>query len=214
MQKKITIIEDNPYIRQGFKETLQSVERYLVINTYDNCEDAIANLDADLPDIVLMDIELPGMCGIEGTKIIRKKLPNTLILIITIFEDSEKVFKSLCAGASGYILKNSNFHMIINDIEEALAGGAPMSLSISRMVIESFQKQYDSPLSIREAEVLQYISEGKSYSKIADELFISKETVKTHTKNIYRKLEVASKEEAIRMANKYKWVKPRFELHD
>src|SRR5690606_240903 len=100
--------------------------------------------------------------------------------------------------------------LILKSLEDALAGGAPMSLAISKMVVESFRQHRDSPLTQRESQVLQYISEGKSYSKIASELFISKETVKSHTKNIYRKLEVVSKEEAIRVANKQKWVKPNF----
>lgn len=206
MQERIIIIDDNLQIREGFKDVLESVKDYSVINIYGNCEDAVANLDKDLPDIVLMDIGLPTMNGIEGTKLIKKKLPDCIILVITVFEDSDKVFKSLCAGASGYIIKTANLNTIKEVINEALAGGSPMSLSISKMVVESFQRQKGSPLSDRETEVLQYISEGKSYSKIAQELFISKETVKTHIKNIYRKLEVVSKEDAIRIANKNKWV--------
>ncbi|TCK84934.1 response regulator transcription factor [Albibacterium bauzanense] len=206
MQNRIIIIDDNQLIRESLRMILQSAGKYVIVSTYSNCEDAIANLERDAPDIVLIDIQLPGISGIEGTTLIRKKLPNCIILIITVSEDSSQVFKSLSAGASGYIIKTASLDTIKKSIEEALAGGAPMSLSISKMVVESFQKQNDSPLSDRESQVLQYISEGKSYSKIADELFISKETVKTHIKNIYRKLEVVSKEDAIRVANKNKWV--------
>lgn len=213
METRITIVEDNYNIRTGLKDMLDTVSRYNVVNTYTNCEDALENLDRDKPDVVLMDIGLPKMSGIEGTRAIRKKLPGCIILIITVFDNSENVFKSLVAGASGYIIKNADFKSIVSGIEDAMAGGAPMSLSISRMVIESFQTQNTSPLSERENEVLQRISEGKSYTRIAEEMFISKETVKTHTKNIYRKLEVSSKEGAIRMANTKGWVKPPFELN-
>lgn len=209
MQYKITIVEDSPYIREGFKEILQSAGKYNIIGVYDNCEEAIANLESDRPDIVLMDIELPNMNGIEGTRAIRKKLPHCIVLIITIFEDRENVFEALCAGANGYIVKSYSPQLILTAVEEALAGGAPMSRSISRMVVQSFRKQTDSPLSDRESEVLQCISEGKSYARVAEELFISKETVKSHIKNIYRKLEVVNKEEAIRMANQHKWINRR-----
>jgi DNA-binding NarL/FixJ family response regulator len=210
MPKKIIIIDDNQLIRESLRMILQPVEKYKIVNTYNNCEDAIANLDCDAPDVVLLDIQLPGISGIEGTILIRKRLPDCIILIITVSEDSDQVLKSLCAGASGYIVKSSNLNVIKEAVDEALAGGAPMSLQISKMVVESFHKQANSPLSIRESQVLQSISEGKSYSKIAKELFISKETVKTHIKNIYRKLEVVSKADAIRVANKNKWVQNNY----
>ncbi len=206
MKKKIIIIEDNCSIREGFSAVLDTVESYEVVNLYGNCEDALSNLYNDNPDLVLMDIELPGMDGIAGTTRIKKQLPNCIVLIINVFEDSEKVFRSLCAGAGGYIVKNSNISEIVQNIDEALAGGAPMSLSIAKMVVQSFRQQQDSPLTERETEVLQSIAEGKSYSKIALDLFVSKETIRTHIKNIYRKLEVSSKADAIKIANSNKWV--------
>lgn len=209
MKKRITIIEDNVSIREGFSAVLDTIEKYEVMNLYSNCEDALANLDQDQPDVVLMDIELPGMDGIAGTIRIKKQLPNCIVLIITVLEDSEKVFRSLCAGAGGYIVKNSNLSEIVQNIDEALAGGAPMSLSIARMVVQSFRQQQDSPLTDREIQVLQSIAEGKSYSKIALDLYVSKETIRTHIKNIYRKLEVSSKADAIKIANSNKWVKGR-----
>jgi len=206
MSKRITIIEDIAAIRDGFSAVLSSVEKYQVVNLYESCEAALANLEHDCPDIVLMDIELPGMSGIAGTAQIKKLLPDCIVLIITVLEDSEKVFQSLCAGAGGYIVKNSNLESIVQTIDEALAGGAPMSLSIARMVVESFQMQPDSPLSERETEVLQSIAEGKSYSKIAADLFISRETVRSHIKNIYRKLEVSSKADALKIASSNNWM--------
>ncbi|MDQ6478913.1 response regulator transcription factor [Dyadobacter sp. LHD-138] len=209
MKKRITIIEDNASIREGFSAVLDTIEKYKVMNLYSNCEDALTNLDQDQPDVVLMDIELPGMDGIAGTIRIKKQLPNCIVLIITVLEDSEKVFRSLCAGAGGYIVKNSNLSEIVQNIDEALAGGAPMSLSIARMVVQSFRQQQDSPLTDREIQVLQSIAEGKSYSKIALDLYVSKETIRSHIKNIYRKLEVSSKADAIKIANSNKWVTGR-----
>lgn len=205
MLKRITIIEDNFHIRESLKELLAVQGDYLV-HAYDSCEEAIAHLNSDAPDLVLMDIELPGMNGIEGTQIIRQKYPNMMIIIITVSGAGENVFKSLCAGACGYIIKNSDNRIILMAIEDAFKGGAPMSAAISRMVVESFQKRYDSPLSNRELEILQLISEGKTYTKIATDLFISKDTVKTHIKNIYRKLEVTSKENAIQIATQHRWI--------
>lgn len=206
MKKKIVIIEDNNKIREGFAAVIDSSGKYQVAGHYDNCEEAIRNLERDEPDVVLIDIELPGMNGIEGTLKIKKQCPDCIVLIITVFEESEKVFKSLCAGASGYLVKNSNLEEIIRSIDEALAGGAPMSLHIARMVVQSFKLASDSPLSARETEVLQSIAEGKSYSKIALDLFISRETVRSHIKNIYQKLAVNSKSDALKIAGDNNWL--------
>ncbi len=204
--KKIVIIDDNLDIREGFAAVIQSSGKYDVISHYDTCEQAIRNLAKDCPDIVLMDIELPGMSGIEGTSKILKNYPNTIVLIITVFEDSDKVFKSLCAGASGYIVKNSDISEVLRAIEEALAGGAPMSLNIASMVVRSFKLSPDSPLSERETQVLQGIAQGKTYTKIATELFINKETVRSHIRNIYQKLAVSSKADALRVAEDKRWI--------
>lgn len=209
MKKRIIIVEDNISIREGFRAVLETIEKYEVVNLYSNVEEALEYLDQDLPNVVLMDIELPGMDGIAGTIRIKKQYPECIVLIITVLEDSEKVFRSLCAGAGGYIVKNSNISEIVQNIDEALAGGAPMSLSIARMVVQSFQQQQNSPLTERETEVLQSIAEGKSYSKIALDLYVSKETIRSHIKNIYRKLEVSSKADAIKVANSNKWVTGR-----
>ncbi|RYD94356.1 MAG: response regulator transcription factor, partial [Sphingobacteriales bacterium] len=177
-----------------------------VCGQYGNCETALKNLATDAPDLVLMDIDLPGMDGIEGTSRVKKQLPDCIILIITVLEDSDKVFRSLCAGAGGYIIKNSDTDDIIKNIAEALSGGAPMSLHIAKMVVQSFARPQDSPLSDREKEVLRGIAEGKSYSKIALDLFISKETVRSHIKNIYQKLAVNSKAGALKVAGSNRWI--------
>lgn len=206
MQKRIIIIEDNEVIREGFAALISDSPTYLLCGKYGSCEEALKKLNTDLPDLVLMDIDLPGMDGIDGTKLIKKQLPQCIVLIITVIQDSEKVFRSLCAGAGGYIIKNSDTDYIMRNITEAFDGGAPMSLQIAKMVVQSFNRSQDSPLSDREQDVLRRIAEGKTYSKIADELFISKETVRSHIKNIYQKLAVNSKAEAIRVAGNNRWV--------
>ncbi|TDO20235.1 response regulator transcription factor [Pedobacter duraquae] len=205
MDKRITIVEDNSKIREGFAAVIENTDGYRVCGQYGNCEAALKNLHVDLPDLVLMDIDLPGIDGIEGTLRIKKLYKDCIVLIITVLEDSDKVFRSLCAGAGGYIVKNSDTHDIIKSIAEALTGGAPMSLHIAKMVVQSFARAQDSPLSGREQEVLRGIAEGKSYSKIALDLFISKETVRSHIKNIYQKLAVNSKAEALKVAGHNKW---------
>lgn len=206
MKKRITIVEDNGKIREGFAAVIDSTTDYQVSGQYSTCEDALKNLNTDTPDLVLMDIDLPGINGIEGTRQIKKRFPACIVLIITVLEDSDKVFQSLCAGAGGYIVKNSDTDSIVRNINEAFSGGAPMSLNIAKMVVQSFTRAQDSPLSEREKDVLQGIAEGKSYSKIALDLFISKETVRSHIKNIYQKLAVNSKAEALRIAGNNKWI--------
>jgi DNA-binding NarL/FixJ family response regulator len=128
------------------------------------------------------------------------------VLIITVFEDSDKVFQSLCAGAGGYIVKNSGASEVIRGIDEALAGGAPMSLKIASMVVQSFKLANNSPLSERETQVLQGIAQGKTYTKIAAELFINKETVRSHIRNIYQKLQVNCKADALKVAGINRWI--------
>lgn len=207
LKKRVVIIEDNAAIREGFAAVLGLTAHYEVVGQYSQCESALKKLATDAPDLVLMDIELPGMDGIEGTTRIKKQLPTCLVIIITVYEDSQKVFRSLCAGAGGYLIKNANVETIVSSLDEALAGGAPMSLSIARLVVQSFQQQPNSPLSARESQVLEGIAQGKSYTKIAHELFISKETVRGHIKNIYQKLAVNSKADALRIAQTNQWLK-------
>ena len=201
MLKRIVIIEDNQQIREAFASLLAFRDDFLVVGQYENCEDALADLQEDQPDIVLMDVDLPGISGIEGTKKIKKQLPKANVIIITVFENGKTVFDALCAGASGYLTKNSDKDKLLNAIDEVLSGGAPMSSKIARMVVSSFQKNTNSPLTERETEILSQIAEGKSYTSIAENLFISKETVKFHIKNIYLKLQVNNKADALKKAN-------------
>lgn len=200
-KKRVVIVEDDQEIRDSFNLIVNSSQKFLVMNTYGNCEDAIASLAKDKPEIVLMDIELPGMNGIKGTQIIRDKSPSTEIIMVTVYEDSDLVFEALKAGASGYITKSANYTELLSALEEIVRGGAPMSSRIARMVIDNYHINPNSPLTKRETTILQLISEGKTYTQISEELFISKETSKTHIKNIYSKLQVNSKSEAIAKAN-------------
>lgn len=199
---RIVIVEDDELIREGFISILEEKESIICSGSYDTCEEAIKNLDSDLPDLILMDIELPGISGIEGIRRIKKTRPEINFIVITVHEDNEKVFDALCAGASGYLTKNISSQKLIDSIQEVQQGGAPMSTNIARMVINSFHRSTQSPLSPRETEILLQLSRGKSYSMIADELFINKETVRTHIKNIYQKLNVNSKAAALQKANK------------
>ncbi|MEQ9592850.1 MAG: response regulator transcription factor [Cyclobacteriaceae bacterium] len=201
-KKRVLIVEDDPEIRSSFSMIVDSSQKFTVINSYSNCEDAIKHLNTDKPDIVLMDVELPGgMNGIQGTKIIKDKSPDSDIIMVTVYEDSEMVYEALKSGASGYITKSANYMELLTALEEITKGGAPMSSKIARMVIDNFHVNPNSPLTKRETEILQLISEGKTYTQISEELFISKETSKTHIKNIYSKLQVRSKSEAIARAN-------------
>jgi DNA-binding NarL/FixJ family response regulator len=203
---KITIVEDNEVVKDGFELLINGMSEHNVVSTYTNCEDAIEKIKEDDPDIILMDLELPGMHGIEGIKHIKKIIPKVNIIVITVHENSQLVFESLVAGATGYITKSSNYNKVLEAIDETMKGGAPMSTNIARLVVESFQRNTNSPLSPRETEVLELLSKGKSYSVIANELFIHKETVKSHIKNIYYKLQVNSKADAIEKALKNKLI--------
>jgi DNA-binding NarL/FixJ family response regulator len=204
--KRILIVEDDPIIRNAFVTLIQQNSEYTIANAYDNAEAAIKNLNTDQPDICLMDIELPGMNGIEAIPKIKAILPNTQLVVVTVYENDELVFKALCAGASGYLTKNMPPQKLIESLKELENGGAPMSTNIARLVVSSFHKNRQSPLTARELEVLELLSSGKSYSTIADQLFVDKETIKSHIKNIYLKLEVHSKAEAIEKARKSKYI--------
>jgi DNA-binding NarL/FixJ family response regulator len=153
-----------------------------------------------------MDIELPGMNGIVAISKIKALMPKTQVVVVTVYENDDLVFKALCEGAAGYLTKNMPLNKLIDSLVELENGGAPMSTNVARMVVQSFHKNRQTPLSNRELEVLELLSSGKSYSTIADQLFVDKETVKSHIKNIYLKLEVHSKAEAIEKAKKSKYI--------
>jgi DNA-binding NarL/FixJ family response regulator len=199
---RVVIVEDDDIIRESFVSLINSSEQYLCIADYDTCEAAIKNLTQDSPQIILMDIGLPGISGIEGIRRIKKVYSKVEIIVVTVHNEDEKVFDALCAGASGYLTKNITPGKLLDSLEEVIKGGAPMSTNIAKMVICSFQRSSDSPLTNRETEVLQQLARGKSYTMIADDLHINKETVRSHIKNIYQKLNVSSKSEALEKASK------------
>lgn len=205
--KKIVIIEDNPDVGSGFELLINATENYKVIQVFENCKDALVDIKTLKPDIVLMDIDLPGMNGIEGTSIIKSLLPKTEIIIITVFENSERVFGAMNAGASGYLTKNNGYKELIDALDEVVKGGAPMSAKIARMVVKSFAKEtINNPLSKQESKVLSQLAEGKSYKSISNLLDITLDTVKFHIKNIYIKLQVNNKEDAISEGKKNKYI--------
>ncbi len=203
---RVVIIEDDDIIRNGFVELLNKQGGFYCPANYDNCEDAIKNLRQDKPEVILMDIGLPGMSGIEGIVKIKRKNPTIEIIVITIHDEDSKIFQALCAGASGYLTKNISPQKLVKSVEEVQKGGAPMNTNIARLVIQSFSLNKNSPLSSRETEILQHLSNGKSYSMIANELYINKETVRTHIKNIYKKLNVHSKAGTIEKASLKRYI--------
>ena len=204
MDIRIVLIEDDATIRGGIAYLLDNADGYKVVGQYSSFDDARLHLASDGPDVILLDIELPGINGINAIPLIKKLVPPVYIIMLTVYENEQTIFKALNNGASGYLTKNINTDKIIEAIREVMDGGGPMSAGIARLVIRSFQKNINTPLSKRETEVLESIAEGKSRSKIAKELFIDLETVKTHIKNIYNKLNVNSREEALKVARETK----------
>ncbi len=205
-QIRVVLIEDDETIREGFTYLINAAPNYSVVNAYSSVESALPNLAADKPDVILLDIELPGMKGTDGIPKIKAVVPKTFILMLTVYDNEEAVFVALTKGASGYLTKNSNTEKIIDAIQEVVDGGAPMSMNVAKIVIKSFHKNQNSPLTKRETEILEQVANGKSRSKIAKEMFIDLETVKSHIKNIYVKLNVHSREDAIKEAKNNKYI--------
>ena len=202
----ISIVEDDQEIRENLSYIIDRSPGFGCLATYDRAETAIDEMRYDTPDVVLMDISLPGMSGIEGVKQLKRSIPELEIIMLTVHQDNQLVFDSLCAGACGYLTKNTPPTRILDAIKEVHEGGAPMSTDIARMVVGSFQKKYKHDLTRREKEVLEQLCEGKSYKMIADVLFISQDTVRSHIKSIYKKLTVNSKSEAVAKALRNNWV--------
>ena len=199
----VAIVEDDEVIREGVREYLDSQENMVCTLAKSSVERFLAVLNEEnLPDVILMDIGLPGMSGISGMKLITEQYPGISIIMFTVYIDSHKIFDSLCAGASGYLLKNTSFPEMKQAIEIIYAGGSMMSPPIARKVMEHFRSgrknQVQSPLTQKEKEIVQGLVDGLSYKMIADTASISIETVRTHIKNIYKKLHVHCKADVIR----------------
>lgn len=204
MPAQIIIFEDNERLRESLCFLLNSMEEYRVIGDYANCEDAATLVRVYKPDVVLMDIDMPGLDGVKGVGLVKSARPETAVIMYTVFEDDEKLFQCLCAGANGYLLKKTPPSTLVDAIQEVLEGGAPMSPSIARRVLDSFRqgKADDYHLTAREQSVLQLLTKGYSAKTIAAELDISFDTARSHLRNIYHKLHVNCGKEAIAKALK------------
>lgn len=203
---KICIVEDDALILKSLQQVLNNAEGFNVTGTFFSAESALEIFKDHHPDVLLLDIDLPGISGIEAIPKLKKLQPELNILMLTVHEESELVFSALRQGAVGYLVKGSNSKLLLNGIREVYEGGAPMSPSIARKVIASFRPQKDSLLSERENEVLQKLSNGTNNKQIAEDLFVSTNTIKAHIKNIYKKLHVNSRAEAISKAMKKGWI--------
>jgi len=197
----IIIVEDDKELLKGIVRTLSLSEEVEVLETYTNAEDFIRGIENQQSDVVIMDIGLPKMNGTECIKQLKPLFPKMQFLMWTTFEDDEKIFDALRAGASGYILKTATGQQLIQAISELYRGGSPMSSSIARRVIASFHntqiKQTEFNLTKRECEILELLAKGYRYKEIADKLFVSIETVRSHVHHIYEKLQVSSRTDAL-----------------
>lgn len=209
MEIRVSIFEDNKLVRDALQAILNGTPGYTCSGAFADGNRWEFDIKRSSPDVVLMDIEMPGPSGIEITRLINIEFPEIKILIQTVFNDSDKIFRALCAGASGYILKNDPPHKYLEAINEVFNGGAPLSASVAKKLLGFFSSKnvilvapdnIDYQLSDREKELLKLMAEGHHYKDIAGKAFISYETVRTHVKHIYRKLHVASRSEAVMKA--------------
>lgn len=208
IKRRVVIIEHEAKLRDLLASLVDASTSYTTVNVYRECEEAIKNIKDDFPDIIAMNIEFPGMKGAEAITKIKKVLPQTNILIVAELLDDAKVFNALSAGADGYLLKSECVYNFISNLDDLATNGSPLSPAVARMIIESLQISRVSPLTSRETEVLRLITQGNSYVLIAKQLNISKETSKTHIRNIYKKLKVNSKSEVVRVALQEHYVSP------
>jgi DNA-binding NarL/FixJ family response regulator len=209
MDIRVAIFEDNKLVRDALQTILNGTSGFICCGAFADGNRWEADINRSEPGVVLMDIEMPGLNGIEITKNICERFPHIKILMQTVFNDSEKIFLALCAGASGYILKNDPPHKFIEAIHEVYSGGAPISSAVAKKVLGFFANRNvilvspaneDYHLSEREKEILGLMVEAFNYKAIAEKTFISYETVRTHVKNIYKKLHVTSRNEAVMKA--------------
>ncbi len=208
---KVVIFEDNTHLRESLRLLVDSSAPFKCAGVYPDTKNVIINLEKDAPDLVIMDIQMPGMNGIDTTRLIKKHYPQVRVMILTVFEDDEKIFQSLCAGGSGYMLKTATPEQILQGLKDVYVSGATLSPAIAERMVNFFQQNitFDTPdynLTAKEKELLHHMVEGKSYKMISDAMKISLETVKYHIKNIYRKLHVNSSSEAVVKAIRQKIV--------
>lgn len=210
----VSIIEDNRFFRTGWEALLRSVPDFSLVGSFASCEEAFASASVADADICLMDIGLPGMSGIEGVSYMMKHYPEIAVIMCTVYDDDDSIFRSLCAGAVGYLLKKTEPEELLKALKDAAAGGSPMSPNIARRVIATFQTARAEPaseqdrLTDREQNILQQMALGKSYATIASEIFLSVEGVRYHIRHIYEKLQVHSRAEAIAQGLKDRLIQP------
>lgn len=203
---KVALFEDSKHLRESLYYLISGTSGFICTGTFPDCNNLFKELNDNIPDVVLMDIEMPGMSGIEGVKLIKQYFPSVQILMQTVFHDDENIFNSICAGASGYILKTTSPAFYIEAIKDVYNGGSPMTGSVARRVLELFQQSQvrvfntNYHLTVKEKEILQYLVKGQSFKMIANATGISYETVRTHMKSIYSKLHVNSNTEAVSKA--------------
>lgn len=209
---RIVIVEDNKTIRDGLTVLMNATNGLKCVAGYWDCESMLGNIKEDNPDLMLMDIGLPGMSGIEGIKRVKETFPEMVILVLSVYEDDENIFDAICAGASGYLIKKTPPARLIEAIQEAHAGGSPMTSHIARRVVKFFQENLrftddnDVNLSDREKQILSNLAKGQSYKMIADSICISIDTVRYHIRNIYKKMHVHSQSEAVAKALRKGWI--------
>jgi len=210
---RVLLFEDNKHYRESLFYIINGTPGYACVAAFPDCNDLIFRIKQNNPDVILMDIEMPGITGIEAVQKIKKDYPDMQILMQTVFDDDDHIFDAICAGASGYILKTTSPSEILDAIKDVHNGGSPMSSGVARRVLNRFQKispkkeeQTDYQLTPREKEILALLVEGKSYKMIGADLGIGFETVRTHMKNIYGKLHVQSLTEMVAKAVREKMV--------
>ena len=210
MKTQVIVFDDNSSRRNSLEILINQEENLFCAGTFEDCSEVLDNIEDTSPDVILMDIDMPKVNGINGVKIIREKYPKLCIIMQTVFEDDDKILDAISAGANGYILKKANPAKIIEAINEVINGGAPMTGSIAKRVLELFNKKTSSTidpsykLTDREKEILAALVKGLSYKMVAEACSISVYTVNAHIRNIYEKLQVHSVSEAVRKAYEHK----------
>jgi len=202
---KVAIIEDHRQFRECLEFLLNNTAGYRCVGSFRSMEEALEKIKFELPDVALVDIGLPGMSGVEGVGILKERYPTLLLLMNTVYDDDERIFEALCAGASGYLLKKTPPARLLESLQEAMAGGAPMSPEVARRVLSVFReirppKHADYQLTPHELRLLKLLVEGHSYKTAAAKLGVSVKTISFHLQKIYEKLQVHSKSEAVAKA--------------